>query len=126
MTAIVNSCTNLTNTVEAVWNIGNKDGTATFADRLKDLADVLLLLEEPDIQAQISPLPSVTYCGSMDEMILITVTNSGGIARDLELNYSTQNLVLTNLDPDWSQAGNILTYLGGTPPRTISTERSLP
>jgi len=116
VTAAIASCKNLTNTVAASWSIGNADGTGTGSNPLGEEADVVFLLADPSVSVQVGPLPDVNYCGALDTTVPVTVTNTGGAARNLRLNLSAQNVTVTNLDPTrWTQTGDLFTYKGGTP-----------
>ena len=88
VTATIASCTNLTNTVKAWWSIGNSDGTGTPANPVDNEVDVVFRLEEPVVGVQVGPLPDVNYCGALNTTVIVTVTNTGGAARNLRLNLS--------------------------------------
>ena len=116
------SCTNLTNTIDGAWSIGNSDGTAIQPNPLNETVDVLFQLEEPDIRVEIGSIPTTTYCGSYTVQVPVTVTNVGGPAQFLELDLSAQNLSVTESDPNWDQPGGTnsrLEYIGGSPVGTI-------
>ncbi len=116
VTAQINACTNLTNTVSAWWSIGNSDGTATLANPLEDGVDILYLLSEPGVKVEMGGLPAQTYCGALSADIPITVTSLGpGPARNLSLIAQTGGVSISTSDPHWSQAGDTFTYLGGSP-----------
>ncbi|MCP4166403.1 MAG: DUF11 domain-containing protein, partial [Chloroflexi bacterium] len=118
-TGYINACDHLTNTAETSWVIGNTDGTASPGDPLDSQVDVRLLLLDPDIAVEISPLSTYDYCESnLDETAVVTVTNTGGAAPNVVLNLSVSGplgSVVTEQGDDWTQSGTILTYVGGAP-----------
>ncbi len=116
VTAQINACTNLTNTVGAWWSIGNLDGTATPANPLVDEVDILYLLTEPAVKVEMGALPSQSYCGALSADIPVTVTSMGpGPARGVALLADLQGVSISTSDPNWSQSGNTFTYLAGSP-----------
>ncbi len=119
VSAVIASCTNLTNTIVGSWSIGNSDGTATAANPLADDVDIVFLLQDPDVQVEVGSFERALYCNSVDSTVPVTVTNNGGAGRDLRLEMSLQSVTVTNLGPDWAQVGNTLTYTGGMPSGTI-------
>ena len=123
--ATVNSCTDLGNKVQATWSIGNVDGTGTGANPVRDDADVIFQLEEPAVTVQIGPLPAVAYCGALNATIPVTVTNTGGAARNLRLNLSAAGVSATEQSGNWTQSGNTLTYTGGTPAGTLGKNQTI-
>ncbi len=118
--ATINSCSNLTNRVDASWLLGNADGTATTSNTVNEIADVLLQIEDPNIVVDIGPLPTAAYCGSMSATIPVTVTNSGGAARNVFLTMASSGPAGTAVSvnsasaADWNESGNTLTYTPGT------------
>ena len=120
-TALVASCGNLTNYVQASWSIGNEDGTATGSNPIDADADIALLLEDPAISVQVGALPEVLYCGTLTATVPVTVTNSGGTAQQLVLDIAATGLVVSNPQPssEWTLSGNQLTYTGGPTPGMI-------
>ncbi len=131
VTAQVASCTNLTNTVTGAWSIGNEDGTGITGNPVEDNVDLLLTLEDPAVTVDVGPLPDVAYCGPLNESIPVTVTNTGGAARQLVLTLSASgaSVALDTSDPstaaNWSQNGNTFTYSGGTPSGTLLAGESV-
>ncbi len=125
VTGTIASCTNLTNTVRASWSIGNADGTGTTANPVPDFTDILFQLTDPAVAVEIGALNPVPYCGALDQIVPITVTNTGGAARNLQLGLNAANLNVTEQSGDWSQAGNVLTYAGGTPPGTLGKNQTI-
>ncbi|MCC7362611.1 MAG: DUF11 domain-containing protein [Anaerolineales bacterium] len=119
VTAAIAACTQLTNTVQAGWSIGNADGTGTGANPVSAETDILFTLTDPDIVIEIGSLPTVSYCGPLSATVPVTVTNTGGTGRFLRLNMALGGLNLASLDPNWVVAGNSLIYQGGTPTGTI-------
>ena len=125
VSAAVASCTNLTNTAAAAWSIGNADTTATAIDPVSDTVDLILNLEDPGVSVDVAPIPDVTYCGALDVSLPVTVTNTGGAARQLflTLNASGVSVSLDSGDPatvaNWQQSGNTFSYQGGTPAGTL-------
>lgn len=116
VTAVIASCTSLTNTVAASWSIGNNDGTGSTGTPVTDEVDVILALDEPDIAIEMGAIPDQNVCGALDVTIPITLTNNGGAARNLRLNAGAENVTLQNLDTtNWSG----FTYTGGTPAGTM-------
>ncbi|OUC08026.1 hypothetical protein RY27_11440, partial [Litorilinea aerophila] len=101
VTATVASCTNLTNTVAATWSIGNADGTGTSGNPVTDEVDVLFSLEDPAVSVTIGELPTVSYCGSLDAVVPVTVTNTGGAARNLRLQASVAGATLAVESGPW-------------------------
>ena len=119
------SCTNLTNTVGASWSIGNADGSGTSANPVPDFTDIIFQLTDPVVAVEIGALNTVPYCGALDQSVPITVTNTGGAATDLRLSLNAVNLNVTEESSVWSQAGNVLTYTGGTPPGTLGKNQTI-
>jgi len=120
VTARVNACDNLTNSVQAWWSIGNADSTGTYTRPVQDQVDVQLLVSDPAINIEIGTLPAITYCSSLDTEIPVTLTNSGGVGRNLRLdNLSTGglNISLANA-PDWTYVAstNSFSYTPSTLP----------
>jgi len=113
VTAVVDACTNLTNTVAATWPTGNADGSGTLGNPAHDEVDVVLLLDTPDVAVEVGSLPQVDYCGALDTTIPVTVTNTGGMGRKLRLNLSASG-VNVSAPSGWSQTGDVLIYEGGT------------
>ena len=109
------SCTNLTNTVQASWSIGNADATGTSTNPVRDAADVIFRLEEPVVKVEIEPLKPISYCGSFEARVSITLTNEGGAARNLRLEVTAQNLNVSAPSAGWVLSGDTLTYVAGTP-----------
>ncbi|RME84737.1 MAG: DUF11 domain-containing protein, partial [Caldilineae bacterium] len=121
-TAVVAACGNLTNLAQASWSIGNEDGTATGSNPASSEADIALLLQEPDIVVEVGSLPQVSYCGSLNTTVPVTITNNGGTGQQLVLDINTAGgLVVSNPQPggDWNLVGNQLQYTGGTVPGMI-------
>jgi len=115
VTAQIAACTDLTNQARADWTIGNQDGTATSASPVTDNADIIFNLEDPNLQIEIEPMPDVTYCGSLNTSLTVTVTNIGGAARNLRLNLAAQNVTVGTPSGNWTRSGNTLSYTGGAP-----------
>ena len=115
-TALVASCGDLTNKAQASWSIGNEDGTATGANPINADADVVLLLQDPNLSVQVGTLPQVLYCGALTTTMPVTITNTGGTAQQLVLDISSSGgLVVSNPQPsgDWILSGSQLQYAGG-------------
>ncbi|MBX3052028.1 MAG: DUF11 domain-containing protein [Caldilineaceae bacterium] len=118
--ATINSCGNLTNRADATWILGNADGTATGANPVNETADVLLQIEDPTVIVDIGPLPTTGYCGSLSATIPVTVTNTGGAARNVSLDISSSGPPGTAVTVNpahtatWNKSGNTITYTPGT------------
>ncbi len=112
VTATVNSCTDLTNNVEGAWVTGNSDGTGTVANPVVDGVDVLYLLEDPAVTVQIGSLPAYDYCGTTSAVqVPVTVTNTGGPARNLKLALATSGASATLVPtPDWTTTGSTISF----------------
>jgi uncharacterized repeat protein (TIGR01451 family) len=101
VTATVNSCTNLTNTVAAAWTCGNQDGAGTPANPVTALSDITLIRNVPDISFNIPPI-DIPYCASSYPLTW-TITNNGAGAA-YHFTFSTE-LVNSNLECGISGAG---------------------
>ncbi|MCO6452393.1 MAG: DUF11 domain-containing protein, partial [Caldilineales bacterium] len=122
VTAIVASCTNLTNTVAGAWSIGNQDGSGTHLNPVGETADIVFDLADPDVSVEISPIPQEEYCGDLDTTLTVTVTNVGAAARNLRLLVDEQNLNITAVNSaDWVESGGELVYQVGQLIRADST-----
>ena len=115
VTATIDSCTNLTNTVAGAWRCGNQDGTGTQANPTRASTDVTLLRNVPQIAMSIPPV-NVPYCATAHP-ITWTVSNNGlGDAYDFTM---SSELIGANMDvavvgSEWDKAdvgdGMVFTY----------------
>ncbi len=102
---------------QASWASGNSDGTGTAGNPSVDNVDILYLLEDPVLKVEIGDLPDIDYCGSgSPETVLVTVTNTGGPARNLQLALGTSGADATFLPSSgWTVMGSsVISYSGGT------------
>ncbi|MCP4707959.1 MAG: hypothetical protein GY869_04995, partial [Planctomycetes bacterium] len=90
VTARINSCHNLTNTVDSWWSIGNENGTGTTITPVQDAVDVAYLIAIPNISIS-SNAVDFDYCTQDPETVVITITAAANSAPaiDFELE-STQ------------------------------------
>jgi len=117
VTARVNSCTNLTDTVQASWNCGNDDGTGTGIDPVLAAADVAFLLEIPSISLSANSL-GFSYCHTGPQTAVITMTNGGpGPALNFALDSDLESGIfnVSNVSPGWSYtpASGVFAYTVG-------------
>jgi len=117
VTAQINSCTNLTDTVRASWSCGNDDGSGTASNPVNATADIAFLLEIPDISLSTTSL-DFPYCQAGPTTAAITVTNSGaGPALNfaLDSNLESSPFTVSNVSAGWSYtpASGVFAYTAG-------------
>ena len=117
VTARVNSCTNLMDTVQASWSCGNDDGTGTGTNPVSTTADIAFLLQAPAISLSTNSL-SFAYCQVGPQTAVVTVTNSGaGLALNFTLDSNLESSLFTvgNVSPGWSYtpATGVFAYTAG-------------
>ncbi len=90
VTATINSCNNLTNTVQAYWSIGNDEGDGIPANPVVDGVDVAYELELP-APTIASNAVAFEYCTQISQTALVTITvpSSSGPVFNLVLSSTT-------------------------------------
>ncbi len=111
VTGEVNACTGLRNSGLGSWSIGNIDATGLVTNPVDDDAYVSYLFEDPGVAVTVEPLGDLQFCGQPQRSLVVTVTNSGGPARELVLEVEKSgSFNLVPASPDWVQAGSVLSY----------------
>ncbi|MFN8465060.1 MAG: hypothetical protein U0X20_05890 [Caldilineaceae bacterium] len=111
VTGAVNACTGLRNVGLGSWSIGNIDATGLVTNPIDDEAYVAYLFEDPGVAVSVEPIGDLQFCGQPQRSLVVTVTNTGGPARELILEVEKSgsfNLVPSS--PDWIMAGSVLSY----------------
>lgn len=111
VTGAVNACTGLRNSGLGSWSIGNIDATGLITNPVDDDAYVAYLFEDPGVAVSVEPVGDLAFCGQPQRSLVVTVTNSGGPARDLVLEVEKNgSFNLAPASADWVQAGSVLSY----------------
>lgn len=111
VTGEVDACTGLRNNGLGSWSIGNIDATGLVTNPVDDDAYVSYLFEDPGVAVTVEPIGELQFCGQPQRSLVVTVTNSGGPARELILEVEKSgSFNLTPASPNWVQAGSVLSY----------------
>ena len=111
VTGAINACTGLRNSGLGSWSIGNIDATGLVTNPVDDDAYVAYLFEDPGVAVTVEPIGDLQFCGQSPRSLVVTVTNSGGPARELALEVEKSgSFNLHPASPDWVQGSNVLTY----------------
>ena len=93
------------------WSIGNIDATGLVTNPVDDDAYVAYLFEDPGVAVSVEPIGDLQFCGQPQRSLVVTVTNSGGPARELMLEVEKGgSFNLVPVSTDWVQAGSVLSY----------------
>ena len=69
------------------------------------------LFEDPGVAVTVEPVGDLQFCGQPQRSLVVTVTNTGGPARELVLEVEKSGTFnLAPASPDWVQAGSVLSY----------------
>ncbi|MCL4829582.1 MAG: hypothetical protein KJZ95_19605, partial [Caldilinea sp.] len=115
VTGTVNACSQLTNTAQAWWSIGNQDATATITNPASSQVDVRFNLVNPSVSLQVSPNAlNIPFCTPMTQTVVITAT-ANEAAKNVQIVANTQGFNVANVSAGWSYTNGVFTYVGGTP-----------
>ncbi|MCS6825189.1 MAG: DUF1080 domain-containing protein, partial [Caldilinea sp.] len=115
VTGTVNACSQLTNTAQAWWSIGNQDGTGTITNPASSHIDVRFNLVNPTVSLQVSPATiAIPFCAPMTQTVVITATASEA-AKNVQILANTQGFTVANVSAGWSYTNGVFTYVGGAP-----------
>jgi uncharacterized repeat protein (TIGR01451 family) len=119
---MVEAC-NLTNVAQGSWPCGNAAGDATPTNPVSSTASVLFNPQFPAVNIQLSPSSlTLPYCDPVTRTVTITVTNTGGPARNFRLDSNLESNSFLEVTPgsvisgwQYTAANGVFSYTAGTP-----------